>query len=49
MSHHLATREYVQRRRADGRANKEIRRSRKRYIARQIFRHLKAATALDMT
>lgn len=49
MSHHPATREYVQRRRTDGRTNKEIRRSLKRYIARQIYRRMNAATALDRT
>lgn len=40
MSHHPPTRAYVERRRAEGRTTKEIRRSLKRYIARQLYRHL---------
>ncbi|NYI40522.1 IS110 family transposase [Demequina lutea] len=40
MAHHPATRAYVDRRRAEGRTTKEIRRSLKRYIARQIYRLL---------
>ncbi len=44
MIHDLATRKYVERRRADGRTTKEIRRCLKRYLARQIYRHLNAAT-----
>jgi transposase len=42
MIHDPATREYVQRRRAEGRTTKEIRRCLKRYLARQIYRHLNA-------
>ena len=38
-----ATRAYVARRRAEGRTTKEIMRSLKRYITRQIFRTLAAA------
>lgn len=40
MSHDPATRDYVTRRRAQGRTTKEIRRSLKRYIARQLYRRL---------
>lgn len=40
MSHDHATRDYVARRRAEGRTNKEIRRSLKRYITRQVYRCL---------
>lgn len=43
MIHDPATREYVERRRAEGRTRKEIRRCLKRYLARQIYRHLNAA------
>jgi transposase len=35
-----ATREYLARRMAEGKSKREIRRSLKRYIARQLFRHL---------
>lgn len=44
MSHHPLTRAYVQRRRAEGRTTKEIRRSLKRYIARQLYRRLALPT-----
>ena len=47
MTHDPATREYVQRRHAEGRTTKEIRRCLKRYLARQIYRHLNAARALS--
>lgn len=40
MSHDPTTRAYVERRRAEGRTNKEIRRSLKRYVARQLYRRL---------
>ncbi|WOQ68721.1 IS110 family transposase [Microbacterium limosum] len=49
MSHHPATRAYVERRRAQGRTTKEIRRSLKRYIARQLYRHLTTQNGLDRT
>ncbi len=49
MSHHPATRAYVARRRAEGRTTKEIRRSIKRYIARQIYRQLNTPRAPDRT
>lgn len=40
MAHHKDTRAYVERRRAEGRTSKEIKRTLKRYIARQLFRQL---------
>ena len=40
MIHDPTTRAYVERRRTQGRTDKEIRRCLKRYLARQIFRHL---------
>ena len=40
MSHDPETRVYVERRRAEGKTPKEIRRSLKRYIARQVYRRL---------
>jgi transposase len=43
MRTHAQTRTYVARRRAEGRTTKEIMRSLKRYITRQIFRTLAAA------
>jgi transposase len=38
------TTEYVQKRQAEGRTKKEIRRCLKRYLARRIYRTLNAAT-----
>ena len=49
MSHHPPTRSYVERRLAEGRSTKEIRRSLKRYIARQLYRRLAHQNELDMT
>ncbi|WP_156165394.1 transposase, partial [Demequina rhizosphaerae] len=46
MSHHDETRAYVERRRAEGLSNKEIRRCLKRYIARQVYRQLRHAEPL---
>lgn len=43
MTHDPETRAYVERRRAEGRTTKEIRRCLKRYLARQIYRILNAA------
>jgi hypothetical protein len=37
------TREYVEKRRAEGRTDKEIRRCIKRYLARRIYRALSSA------
>jgi transposase len=45
MSNDPATRAYVERRTAEGKTRREIRRCLKRYIARQIFRQLQALTA----
>lgn len=42
------TRAYVERRRAEGRTTREIRRCLKRYLARQIFRHLSTSAAADL-
>jgi hypothetical protein len=44
-----ATRDYVERRRAEGRTTKEIRRCLKRYLARQIYRHLNATRATPIS
>ena len=44
MTHDPDTRTYVERRTAEGRTRKEIRRCLKRYLARQIYRALNAAT-----
>lgn len=44
-----ATRAYVARRRAEGRTTKEIMRSLKRYITRQLFRTLAAAHPIPVT
>jgi transposase len=43
------TRAYVERRTAEGRTTKEIRRSLKRYLARQIHHALTAATRVERT
>jgi transposase len=40
MSHDTETRDYVERRIAEGKSRREIRRTLKRYIARQLFRQL---------
>ena len=42
MTHDLNTRAYVERRRAEGRTIKEIRRCLKRYLARHLYRTLNA-------
>ena len=42
MSHDAETRAYVERRRAEGRTTKEIRRCLKRYLARQLYRTLES-------
>jgi transposase len=41
--HHPATIAYVQRRRAEGKTDKEIRRCIKRYLARHLYRTLSKA------
>ena len=43
MSAHPATRAYVQRRTAEGLSKKEIIRCPKRYVAREVYPHLRAA------
>jgi transposase len=43
------TRACVIRRRAEGKTPREIRRALKRYIARELYRHLTAAMSLDTT
>jgi transposase len=43
------TRAYITRRQAQGKTDREIRRSLKRYIARQLYRTLQATTPLDNT
>lgn len=43
------TRAYVERRRAEGLSDREIRRCLKRYIARELFKTLNTAAALDNT
>lgn len=45
MSYDETTRDYVERRRGEGRSNREIRRCLKRYVCRAIFRELQAAMA----
>jgi transposase len=49
MRTHAPTRAYVTRRRAEGRTTKEIMRSLKRYITRQLFRTLAAAHPVPAT
>ncbi len=43
MSNHPETRHYVTRRRNQGRNTTEVMRSLKRYVARQVFKHLQMA------
>ena len=45
MVHHPGTRAYADRRRAEGKTDREIRRCLKRYLARRLYRHLNAATS----
>lgn len=49
MRTHATTRAYVARRRAEGRTTKEIMRSLKRYITRQLYRTLAAAHPIPET
>ncbi len=44
MIHDPSTRAYVERRRAEGKTDREIRRILKRYLARSIYRHLNTAS-----
>ena len=43
MSSHPATRTYVERRTKEGMSKKEIIRCLKRYVAREVYRHLRTA------
>ncbi|MHC3475677.1 IS110 family RNA-guided transposase [Streptomyces sp. 7R007] len=45
MVHHPQTRAYVDRRRTEGKTDREIRRCLKRYLARHLYRHLNNAAA----
>lgn len=45
MTHDAETREYAEKRRAEGRTDKEIRRCIKRYLARRVYRTLNASAA----
>lgn len=45
MVHHPQTRAYVDRRRTEGKTDREIRRCLKRYLARRLYRHLNNAAA----
>lgn len=46
LRHDPATRAYAERRQAEGRTNREIQRCLKRYISRQLYRHLEAGLAM---
>jgi hypothetical protein len=48
MGCHQETRDYVARRTAEGKTKTEIMRCLKRYIAREIFRHLLTAAPADV-
>jgi transposase len=45
MTHDAQTRVYVEKRRAEGRTDKEIRRCIKRYLARRVYRMLNDSAA----
>lgn len=45
MVHHPQTRAYADRRRAEGKTDREIRRCLKRYLARRLYRHLNTTAA----
>jgi len=49
MTHDQPTREYVQKRTAEGKTKREIRRILKRYLARQIYRYLNNPTQPEAT
>jgi transposase len=49
LRHDPATRAYAQRRRAEGKTNREIRRCLVRYVARQLYRLLEANPTFDPT
>ena len=48
MIHDPVTRGYVEKRRAEGKPDREIRRILKRYLARSIYRNLNAASATEI-
>ncbi|RPE39118.1 transposase [Streptomyces sp. Ag109_O5-1] len=48
MVHHPQTRAYVDRRRTEGKTDREIRRCLKRYLARRLYRHLNNAAAAEL-
>jgi transposase len=48
MVHHPQTRAYVDRRRAEGKTDREIRRCIKRYLARRLYRHLNTAAGSEI-
>ena len=48
MVHHPGTRAYVEKRRAEGKTDREIRRVLKRYLARSIYRHLNTASTAKL-
>ncbi|WP_415856118.1 IS110 family transposase [Sinomonas sp. G460-2] len=47
MVHHPQTRAYADRRRAEGKTDREIRRCLKRYLARRLYRHLNTAASTE--
>ncbi|NLS11252.1 IS110 family transposase, partial [Nesterenkonia sp. MY13] len=46
MTHDAETREYVEKRRAEGKTNREIRRCLKRYLARRVYRMLNTSATV---
>ena len=46
LRHDPATRDYAERRRTEGKSDREIQRCLKRYIGRQLYRHLEAGPAM---
>jgi transposase len=48
MVHDHGTHAYVERRRAEGKTDREIRRILKRYLARSIYRHLNATSTAKL-
>lgn len=48
MVHHPQTRAYADRRRAEGKTDREIRRCIKRYLARRLYRHLNTAAGSEI-
>ena len=49
MTHHVETRDYVEKRRLEGKTDREIRRCLKRYLARRVFRVLAASVSSETT